>query len=232
MRPLSRFLALGLALVALVAGPASRGLSENSPAIPVCLACRADVEMVRGQLSAEEWAQVQAGESVVSNVIDKDAQGNKKSSARSTAILPFSVAAVWNVLVDFEARPRFASGIKSVVRVRQEGNQVWLDERMTVLMVDIYFRIINTIDTELGRISWRLDPEAKNEIADSNGSWQVVRFAEAQTLLQYQSRIDSGRPVPGFVEEFLTSTSLPKVVRAMREEVGRRVAIADGPSSP
>ncbi len=228
----SRFLAQALVLVALVGGSAARGRGEEGAAQPVCLACRADVATVRDPLSADEWAQVQAGESVVSRVVETDTQGNKKSSARSTAILPFSVAAVWDVLIDFEARPRFAPGIKSVVRVRQEGNQIWLDQRIHVLLVEIYFRIINTIDTEFGRVSWRIDPEAKNEIADTNGSWQVVRLGERQTLLQYQSRIDSGRPVPEFVEDFLSSTSLPKVLRALCDEVARRVAASVETSSP
>ncbi len=187
-----------------------------------CIACRAEVDSIRGVLSEREWAAVQGGEIVTSKVDSKDADGHKKSLVQSSAILSFPAAEVWSVVIDFESRPKFVPGAKEVKTIRREGNQLWLQEHLRVFLMNIRFGVINTLEPELGRVTWRIDPEAKNDIADTSGSWQIVSLDEQRTLVHYEARIDSGKPVPGFIEDFLARRSLPKMISGLRDEVARR----------
>jgi len=198
------------------------GEAPESGSTPPCIACGAKVETIRDRLSKEQWAEVQRGEIITSKVDGTDAQGNKTSVVQSAAILRFPVAEVWSVVIDFESRPRFIPGVRAVNLIRREGNQLWLEEHLRVLLMNIDFRVINTVEPQIGRVTWRLDPDGDNDIADTTGFWQVVSIGERRTLVHYQAKVDSGQPVPGFIEDYFAERSLPKMVGGLREEIGRR----------
>jgi len=176
-----------------------------------CIACRASADSIRNALSKADWDAVQRGEIITSKVDSKDAEGNKKSLVQSAAILRFSPQDVWSVVIDFESRPKFIPGVKEAKIVRHDGNHFWLQEHLRVFLMNIRFGVINTVDPELGRVSWRIDPDTKNDIADTTGAWQIVGISNDRTLVHYQACIDSGQPVPGFIEDYFAQRSLPKM---------------------
>jgi ribosome-associated toxin RatA of RatAB toxin-antitoxin module len=189
---------------------------------PACVACQADTDELRAQYSATDWdALIQ--EKIVTTRNDRaGTEGGVKSSVASSVIIPRTASQVWSVLDDFTARPEFMPGIKEVRVERVEGNRVWLAERIRVLWSNIRYHIIGTLDPEHGIMSWVLDRTADNDIKDTQGSWQLASLPLGRTLVRYSARVDTGRPVPGFIERFFVKRSLPKIVGALRAEVEKR----------
>lgn len=217
-------IALLACIASLLLGMSAATAAEEPDAVATesCIACRAKVESIRSTLSNTEWEEVQRGEIITSKVDTNDAQGNKQSLVQSAAIVRFTPAEVWSVVIDFESRNKFVPGNQEAKIVRREGNQWWIREHLRVLLMNIRFGVINTIEPEIGRVTWRIDPEAENDITDTTGSWQIAGLEAERTLVHYLARVDSGQPVPGFIENYFAERSLPKMIGGLREELGRR----------
>ena len=190
---------------------------------PACVACSVDLEEVRSGYSMADWKDLALGQVVITKVDTAATDGGINTSVQTSAIIPRTPAQVWSVLVDFDSRPDFTPGLQESHTRKIEGNRVWLDERVRVLWVNIRYHIIDTLAPDRGLITWVLDKSLDNDIKESVGSWQLVPLSPGpQTLVRYRAHIDTGQPVPGFIESFLVKRSLPKLVSGLRDEVERR----------
>ncbi|HVO25894.1 MAG TPA: SRPBCC family protein [Candidatus Margulisiibacteriota bacterium] len=198
------------------------GLPQPIPT-PGCIGCRVDLAEIRRSYSDADWQALMQGKVVTTLSREAGAGGTVQSTNEASAIIPYPPAEVWSVVTDFESRPRFVPGNKEVQIVRRDGNRLWIAEHLRVLLINVRFVVISTLEPEQGRVTWVLDRDAPHDIADTTGSWTVVPLAGGQeTLVRYRTWIDSGRSVPRFVEDFLTKRSLPKIVEGIRSEVHRR----------
>lgn len=189
---------------------------------PVCAACRSDVDELRRGYSADAWEKMTGGGVVTGKTHSEDPGGGLRGQVQAAAILAFDPAQVWAVLTDFEARPRFAPGAKEARIVKSEGDRVWVAQHLKVLFSDIRFQSVNTLDPEHGILSWTLDRSVPHDIEETIGTWALFPIGTRQTLVKYGAAIDSGRPVPGFVEDFLSQRSLPGLLAGVRDELRRR----------
>lgn len=189
---------------------------------PTCFGCRADLKQIRSGYTVAEWKALARGD-IVTSKRETGANESLEGSLESSAIIPRRSAEVWGVLADFESRPEFTPGLEEVHVVRTEGDRVWLKERVKVWWFSVRYQIIGTLKPALGAMTWVLDKSAPHDIADSRGSWQLAPLPDGErTLIRYRAHIDTGKPVPHFVEAFLTKRSLPKIVGTLRTEVKRR----------
>jgi len=196
--------------------------AEPAPPSAICLACRTDPEAIRRTYADAEWEAMQRGEVITTQVADARSHAGVTSTMEASAIVPHPPEPVWSVVVDFESRPRFVPGNKAARILRRDGNRVWVAEHLRVMLVNIRFVVISTLEPEAGSVTWRLDRSAPHDIADT-GSWTVVPLAgRRETLVRYRTTIDSGRAVPGFIEDYLVKRSLPRIVDGLRDEVQRR----------
>jgi ribosome-associated toxin RatA of RatAB toxin-antitoxin module len=199
------------------------GFPPAAPTPPACIGCRADLAYIRGGYSDADWQALMRGKVVTTAVRDAHAADDVKSTNEASAVIPYPPTEVWSVVTDFESRPRFVPGNKDVQITRREGNRLWIAEHLRVLLINVRFVVISTLDAEQGAVTWVIDRDAPHDIADTTGSWAVVPLEGGQaTLVRYRTWIDSGRSVPRFVEDFLTKRSLPKIVEGVRAEVHRR----------
>lgn len=190
---------------------------------PACIGCRAALPEIRSSYSDADWQALMQGKVVTTAIRETRAGGTVQSTNEASAIIPYPPAEVWSVVTDFESRPRFVPGNKEAQIVRREGNRVWIAEHLRVLLINVRFVVISTLEPEQGTVTWVIDRDAPHDIADTTGSWTVVPLEGGQaTLVRYRTWIDSGRSVPRFVEDFLTKRSLPKIVEGIRGEVHRR----------
>ena len=197
-------------------------LTSTAPS-PECIGCRADFTQIRSAYSEEDWRVLTRGDVVTSKSDGARSAGAVQSDIESSAVIPYSAAQVWGVVTDFESRPNYLPGAKEVRIVRAAENQVWLAEHLRVLLMNIRYGVICTLDREMGTVTWVLDESVPHDIAGTRGSWQVVPLPEGQrTLMRYRAWIDTGRPLPHFIEEFLVQRSLPKLIEGLRSEVHRR----------
>jgi uncharacterized protein YndB with AHSA1/START domain len=187
---------------------------------PTCVACRIDVEKIRGGYSDGDWNALAGGETITT---ETKGVGSEKGDVLAAGIIRGSPQQVWTVLTEFERRPEFIAATKDVRVLQVDGNRVWIAEHLRVLLVNVRYSLINTLDPESGLMSWVLDKSVPHDIADTTGAWQLVPLAGgAQTLVTYRAWIDTGRPVPGFIESFLVKRSLPQVINGLRDQVQRQ----------
>lgn len=191
-------------------------------ASPACIACNVDVMQARQGYSDSEWKTLENREVVIAET-PADSGDPSQHKVRANVIIDSSPQQVWAVLTDFPSRPKFTPDLKDMRVVRVVGKRVWVDEYLKFLVVDIRFRVINTLEPNLGTMSWELDKSVEHDIADTKGAWQLTPVADGrQTLLSYWADVDTGQPVPDFIERYLMRSSLPNLLGRMRDEVERR----------
>jgi len=188
----------------------------------VCVACRADLAQIRVDYSVDEWTTLTRGEIVTTNARTATAGGSTHGDVNTAAIVSYTPTQVWSVLTDFEARPRFIPTMRESHITRTERNRTWVAEWLRVLWVNVHLQVIDTLDPEAGTIRWVLDKNAKHDITDTIGSWQIAAVSEGRTYAGYRNWVDTGRPVPYFVENLLTQHTLPKVIEGLQAELVRR----------
>jgi ribosome-associated toxin RatA of RatAB toxin-antitoxin module len=194
-----------------------------APTPAACIGCRVDLAPIRSSYSEADWQALMHGKVVTTTVRDAHSGDGVQSTNEASVVIPYPPAEVWSVVTDFESRPHFVPGVKEAQITRREGNRLWITEHLRVLLINVRFVVLSTVDPEQGAVTWVIDRTAPHDIADTTGSWVVVPLEGGQsTLVRYRTWIDSGRSVPRFVEDFLTNRSLPKIVEGVRAEVHRR----------
>jgi ribosome-associated toxin RatA of RatAB toxin-antitoxin module len=207
----------------LLAACPALGAEEPGTDMPPCIACQVDVETMRGEYSDEEWRRLTAGEVLASSVEERTEEGNPLHNAQASAIIEHPPDQVWTVVTDLESRPRYVPGNKEVKIVRVDGNRVWSLQHLRVLFMNIRFGVVSTLEPEQGVMRFVLDRDVGHDIEDTDGSWRLAPLRERRsTLVRYRTRVDTGRPIPGFVQSFFTRRSLPKLLEGVRQEVERR----------
>jgi len=190
---------------------------------PPCVACGVDATEVRRTFSDENWKALGSGAILTSETSGPDPHDQR--SVAAAGIIHYPPGQVWSVVTDFESRPHYVSNTKEVHITRIEGARVWVAQRLRILLTSIRFAVICTLDPEHGSVRWTLDQNAEHDIAGTTGSWQLVPVANGrETFVSYRAWIDSGRPVPGFIENFMLKRTLPGLIAGVRDEVRRRFA--------
>ena len=186
---------------------------------PPSVAAGVNSERFRRSYLKSQWDALVAGEIVSAASREVDGQ-----HAQASGIIDYAPDDLWPLLVDFESRPDYLPGAHEIRILRVVGNRVWLAEHVKILFVSIEYRVINTLDPPAGSVSWILDDTAKNDIAATVGSWQLVPVVGGRhTLVRYSNVLDTGQPVPGAIERVLLKRSLPQMISGLRAEAKRRL---------
>lgn len=190
---------------------------------PACVACDVDGTGVRGRFSEENWKALTSGTILTSEA--GEASQPDQGSIEAAGIIRYPPGQVWTVVTDFESRPNYVPNTKEVHILRVDGARVWVAQHLKVLLMSIRFAVICTLDPEHGSVSWMMDQSASHDIAGTTGSWQLVPLAGGhETFVTYRAWIDSGKPVPNFLQRFMMKRTLPELIAGVRDEVRRRFA--------
>jgi ribosome-associated toxin RatA of RatAB toxin-antitoxin module len=132
---------------------------------------------------------------------------------------------VWGVLTDFASWPRFVSGLKGItIEGRGEG-QVALRHETEKMGFAIGFTALARLDASLRRLDLALDENAAHDVAAMRATWQVTPLEPGRVRVEFRSSLDSGRPVPGFVERRVLRESVSETLKGLGAEVERLQAL-------
>ncbi|MCP4004094.1 MAG: hypothetical protein GY725_07860 [bacterium] len=185
----------------------------------ICIACRATTPEPRTLFSPGDWQALADGEIVR----ESDVSSDTEALSRAAGVIPQPPAAVWASLTDFESWPRFMPHITSTEITQRNGDRMWVHQEFKVWMVGMQHTTIYELTPTTGRLGWKLDLDREHDIAASEGHWQLVPLDEGRkTLVRYSAKMDSGRSVPGFVEDLLLKRSLSNLITSLRDEVMRQ----------
>ena len=220
MRTLAELLCL---LVAWLGAAAAHAGDAAPPQSLDCIACRADAGALLTGYSVTEWEQLRAGEVITSEARDESASETRRSTVSASGLLEASPAQAWSVITDHAAYPSFMPTVETTRVLSRADGRLSVLQHLRILFVDVRYSTLWTLDPARGLATWQLDESAPHDIAETSGSWQLALLPERdRTLVRYRARVDTGQPVPGPIERLLTRSSLPRVVRSVREEVQRR----------
>lgn len=216
------------ALADMTAAQGESGDLSLSPSFshPECVACREEARADVTMPTSEELASLEKGEILTSERRVTDEGEGIVSQVRATALVDARPEEVWSVLADFESRPSYFRDLQAMKIVKIDDRKVWLDEELKFLWVKIHYRVLNSLHPESGLLHFELDKSVPHDIENTKGTWRLIPHGSGSTLVFYAASINTGKPVPAFLERFLVKRSLPGIVGALREEVARRRAIA------
>ena len=203
----------------------STGVELPPPmASPPCVSCRENVGEIRSRYSLTDWRAIQDHEVLVAE-IETEGTTSLRRTIEVAALISHPPADVWRVLVDFGARTAWQPGAKEVALVRVDGNRAWVDEYMRFFWIGVRYRIINTLEPELGLVRFTMDESVDHDIGGTTGVWRLTPMTDNRgTLVTYRAWIDIGHPLPGSIQSMLLKRSLPSMISGLRAEVDRRSA--------
>jgi ribosome-associated toxin RatA of RatAB toxin-antitoxin module len=137
-------------------------------------------------------------------------------------VLDASPDLVWQVLTDFEHWPGFVPGLLRLRVVPQEGAGFALRHETVRLGYRIDFTARTHVDAQARRLELSLDEDASNDLAAMEASWQVTEIPGGRVRVSFHSTLDSGQPVPRFLERHLLRESVARTVEGFQREVARR----------
>ena len=220
----------GISLVGVVLMSIAAAAAELPAALvrPPCVACQQPAGAGRELFSATDWTHLENGDVVIIDRTPATTGGGDDSSvlheSEAAVIVPRPATEVWAVLADFESRPKVFPNVSESRIERVDDNRAWIQQSVDVLWTTIRYTLITTLDPAQGLITFALDPSAPHDIRDNTGSWQLLPHGDASTLLLSRDRVDSGKPVPGVIENYLLKRSLPTMMSNVRDEVERRAS--------
>jgi hypothetical protein len=127
-------------------------------------------------------------------------------------------ARVMSAVLDFDLRVKVVSSLEGIEVYAPESDPKGLGAkfRLSILGSTVVYHLRYTIDRDAGWCTFTLDPDLPNDIVGTWGSYAITPIPGGQRLA-YRSRVDSGRPVPGFVKNWVATDSTKVQLTAMRQ---------------
>jgi hypothetical protein len=150
------------------------------------------------------------------------ARASAEEGFETAVELAAPVEVAWRVLTDFRAWPRFVPGLKRIAVVERPDRHVALRHETESVGVAVDFTAVGSLEPERHRLELALDETAANDIAAMRASWELIELPSGRVRVTLRSAVDSGRPVPGWIERRMLRDQLEETMAAFAAEVERR----------
>lgn len=172
---------------------------------------------VDAALTPENKKKLDAGDVVIlkKNVDDKG--GKVISNAAAMVIVNKPLEQVWPYLVDFEKFPEFIPRITSSEKYAEKDGLIGIKQSVKVLWKKINYCVLQKNDETNHTMTFSLDKSQKNDIAETNGQWILRTYGEGKTLVVYTLALDTGMPVPRFIQNMLLNQDLPDTINSIKK---------------
>jgi len=132
---------------------------------------------------------------------------------------------VWSVLTDFEAWPRVFEEIQRVEVRRRPGAVISVRQTNLRFGWAVAYTSIPTLRPEQGRVEMQLDPRDPHDIEWVHAVWEIRSAPDsANTQVALYLHVETGLPIPRFVERRWLEDSARQTVRAVAVESKSRCA--------
>ncbi len=89
--------------------------------------------------------------------------------------------------------------------------------RMSIMFMEITYRLQYRFDPLRRHIHWELDPEFENAVERVSGSWELQDLDEDRTLARFRTSVRVGRGLPNWIEEGVTRRNIPETLEHCRQ---------------
>jgi glycosyltransferase involved in cell wall biosynthesis len=174
------------------------------------------------ELTAKELDRIAGGKLVVRKARGDDPD-TVKGSVTGVVEIGAAVDEVWKAVLDFEGLPERNKSLRETERyvdqIDETGQRtIKVRYSLQVFMERVGYHLHHEFDPATGVLRWSLDPSRSNDVARIDGTMSVWPGSkDATTLLLFTSRADTGRPIPDWVERYLTETTLRGYLRSIKQ---------------
>ncbi len=127
---------------------------------------------------------------------------------------------VWAAVLDYEERASTSGAQVSRYRDEWSGGDhlVDLHYELPVFMRTVEYHLQHRYDPDEPTLSWTLDPGRTNDVALIEGSFSTVAGSRpGTTVLVYEGAVDTGKPIPVWVETFLLKQTFRDFLASIRD---------------
>jgi|GEM_PF-1825843 len=165
-------------------------------------------------LTEKEEARLDKGKLVL-----RTERSEKSGSGRVTGVIEIQagIEDVWKLLTKFELVPVASKAVKEATRYDDQtqggatSGSVGIRYMVKVAWVEIVYYLHHDLFAEKHFLHWTVDTSYKNDIVKTDGSYSLWPGSKPGTVrFLYITEVDTGRNIPGWVEEELTESSLKR----------------------
>lgn len=158
-----------------------------------------------------------AGKAVIVKNTVEDAGAKVISNSGAMIVVNKPVDAVWQVIKDFEKLPEFIPRMISSEKYYEKDGVVGIRQALKILWKKVNYNVLQREDVENHTLTFELDKSQQNDIAETRGQWILRPYGEDKCLAVYTLALDTGMPVPRFIQNMLLRQDLPGTLDAIKQ---------------
>lgn len=170
------------------------------------------------------FAKLHAG-IIVSEAEDDDGHGGR---VHGWAVCRCDIDAVWSVLTNHAPFPEFVPRVAAMEISNRGPNGERALQTIDATIATVKYALDYSWDLPTRHIDFHLVEEVPHDLKSVRGSWQLWPLDHgAATLIDYQSAVDTGRQIPGFIRDYLADRGVKDTMDAVRkraEQLGGNAA--------
>jgi len=168
------------------------------------------------KLSKDESQEISKGEVVVRKL----AETGEARRYEALAIIPAPPSEVMKFMKNFDGYVGVVPHLEKIT-YSWDRNMATIEQSLKIAWKDIWYRL-NVLHFGDSVITWEF---LCGDIKDTSGYYKFFPVAKgAQTLIVYHVYTDTGLPIPDFLVNLLTKSSMPDVIKAIRKAVRQQKA--------
>ncbi len=166
------------------------------------------------KLSSDEMEKISRGKVILREV---KGQGEARS-CQAIAVIKAPPSKVMAFLRDYPSYVKYMPHLKDI-KVSWNGNMATNSYQLKIALTKVAYTL-NLLHYGDSVIEWEY---VSGDIRDTNGYYHLHPFNDSQwTLVDYNVYTDPGMPIPQFIVNLLTRSSMPDVIEAIRKAVADR----------
>jgi len=169
-------------------------------------------------LTVKELSRIEKGRVVIKTDAYFTEGGMRSARIRAYCVINKSPTAVWAIMLNYHQFGEFMPQLESIEVLEKTQSTMKVTE--TIQVPFPFSSISYTLDllfTPTQRsVSWTLDKSRKHDIADTFGTWEFFPYGQGKTLLRYSTTVDTGLPVPRFLEDFMLKSALSDTLLSLK----------------
>ena len=145
-----------------------------------------------------------------------------KGKARRNEAIGIVHATPHEVMSFMRDYPAYVGAFPHLKKIKAEwegDNLVHTENTLKIAFVKVFYRL-NVRHLKDSVLEWEF---VDGDFRDTNGYYKFFPYNDGKdTLVLYHVYTDTGLPVPQFIIDLLTTSSMPDVIEAIRKEVAKR----------
>ena len=147
-----------------------------------------------------------------------DAEDASKGAVRGYGVCLCTMEVLWEVLTDHSQFAEFVPRVKRMEISRRTATGERALQTIDATLKTLRYGLDYVWDPALRRIDFKLAEDIPHDLRAVKGRWQLWPLGDGkQVLMEYQSAVDVGTAVPGFIRSYLADRGVKDTLDAVRK---------------